>query len=74
MVHEKPVELLEHPDSHIHHSVRMKDAYARRFEKDTDWAISSQAPNRGRFNDYPVREYTASDWRWKWQAPARVKI
>ncbi len=19
-----------------------------------DWAISSQAPNRGRFNDYPV--------------------
>nr|DAE60083.1 MAG TPA: hypothetical protein [Caudoviricetes sp.] len=31
-----------------------------------DWVISSQAPNRGRFNDYPVREYTASDWRWKW--------
>ncbi len=30
------------------------------------WAISSQAPNRGRFNDYPVREYIASDWRWKW--------
>ena len=20
------------------------------------WAISSQAPNRGRFNDYPIRE------------------
>jgi hypothetical protein len=25
-----------------------------------DWAISSEAPNRGTFNDYPAREYTAS--------------
>jgi len=24
-------------------------------------AISSQASNRGRFNDYPAREYTSSD-------------
>ena len=31
-----------------------------------DWAISSQGPNRARFNDYPVREYTTSDWLWKW--------
>nr|DAN00815.1 MAG TPA: hypothetical protein [Caudoviricetes sp.] len=38
------------------------------FENNKDWAISSQALNRGRFNDYPVREYTASDWRWKWYA------
>ena len=30
------------------------------FENDTDWAISSQAVNSGRFNDYPAREYTAS--------------
>lgn len=22
-------------------------------QNDVDWAISSQAPNRGRFNDYP---------------------
>ena len=33
-----------------------------------DWAISSQAANSGRFNDYPAREYAASDWRWKWRA------
>ena len=27
----------------------------KRFENDADWAISSQASNRGRFNDYPGR-------------------
>ena len=36
------------------------------FENYIDWAISSQALNRGRFNDYLVREYTTSDWLWKW--------
>ena len=33
------------------------------------WAISSQAPNRRRFKDYPMREYIASDWQWKRQTP-----
>ena len=27
-------------------------------EKLLDWAISNQAPNRGRLNDHPAREYT----------------
>lgn len=35
------------------HSIAMKDAQVRWFEKDMDWAISSQSPNRGGFNDYP---------------------
>ena len=39
------------------------------FENYAYWAISSQAPNRGRFNDYPVREYNASDWHWKCGTP-----
>lgn len=30
-------------------------------------------PARGRFNDYPEREYTASDWRWKWEVSERIK-
>lgn len=30
------------------------------------WAISSEAPKRGTFNDQGVGPYTASDWRWKW--------
>jgi hypothetical protein len=30
------------------------------FEKIVDWAISSEAPNRGTFNDYLAREYIAS--------------
>ena len=37
-------------------------------ENDKNWAISSEASNRGTFNDYPVREYTTSDWLWKWYA------
>ena len=45
------------------------------FENYIYWAISSQAPNRGRFNDYPVREYNASDWHWKCGTPNNwVKI
>ena len=27
-------------------------------KKILDWAISNQAPNRGRLNDHPAREYT----------------
>ncbi len=34
-----------------------------------DWVISSQALNRGGFNDYPGREYTISDGWWKRYAP-----
>ena len=38
------------------------------FKNYIDWTISRKAPNRRIFNDYPVREYTASDWQWKWCA------
>ena len=31
----------------------MKNNQVRRFENYMDWAISSRALNRGRFNDYP---------------------
>nr|DAR10627.1 MAG TPA: hypothetical protein [Caudoviricetes sp.] len=34
-------------------------------KNDMDWEISSEASNRGTFNDYPVKEYVASDWRRK---------
>lgn len=47
--------MLGTPESPRRHSARMKEAESRRREKARDWAISSQAPKRGRFNDYPRR-------------------
>jgi len=37
----------------MNHSARLKDSETRWFENHTDWAISSEASNRGTFNDYP---------------------
>ena len=37
------------------HSVKMKDAQARWIKKYKDWAISSQASNRGRFNAHRLK-------------------
>ena len=48
----------------------MKHAEVRWSENYVDWAISNQAANSGRLNDYPIREYTASGWQWKRYAPA----
>lgn len=39
---------------------------AARFENDKDWAISSQASNRGRFRDYPVKEGIQATGILKW--------
>ena len=37
-----------------YHQNGIANSYKRQwFENDKDWAISSQAPNRRRFNDYP---------------------
>lgn len=39
-----------------YHQNGMANSHRRQwFENDKDWAISSQASNRGRFNDYPGR-------------------
>jgi len=50
------IELLGTPESHIGYSIRMKHAEVRTRENDMDWAISSQASKRGRFNDHPAME------------------
>lgn len=35
----------------------------RRYKNCVDWAISSQAPNRGRFNDYRNHAYNVEESR-----------
>lgn len=44
------------PLEHYHQNRAANSRIWQWFENDNDWAISSQASNRGRFNDYPVRE------------------
>lgn len=42
------------PLESCHHNIRMKQVEVWRLENGMNWAISSEAPNRGTFNDYPM--------------------
>ena len=51
---------------------KRKDGYMGNLSNRDNGCSCRERPYRSALNDYPAREYTASDWWWKCVIPERV--